>query len=194
MKRLYQATRREAGAERCELCASPLAASHDHLFEPRARQVRCACRACTLLFPTSLLGNYRQVPRRFDRLQLDLGRWLPKLGVPVGVATVIVRDHGGAVAAFPGPAGLVECEVEGPLWEALRHEVPALATLVPEVEALVCSTLPGGGAWITGIDVVFEMVAALRLSWRGLSGGSEAPAAVARVLANHAGSHAGASA
>lgn len=191
MKRLYQATRRVAGSERCELCAAPLASEHDHMFEPRARQVRCACRACMLIIPTSQLGTYRPIPKRFERLDMDLGRWLPKLGVPVGVATVIVRDHGGAVVAFPGPAGLVECEVDAPLWDALKLDVPALASLEPEVEALVCSTLSGGGAWIAGIDVVFEMVAALRQSWRGMTGGPEAPAAVARVIASHAASHAG---
>ena len=140
-----------------------------------------------LIIPTSQLGTYRPIPKRFERVEMDLGRWLPKLGVPVGVATVIVRDHGGAVVAFPGPAGLVECEVDAPLWDALKLDVPALASLEPEVEALVCSTLSGGGAWLAGIDVVFEMVAALRQSWRGMTGGPEAPAAVARVIASHAG-------
>jgi hypothetical protein len=187
VKRLYQATRRVAGAERCELCAAPLDVSHDHLFEPRARQVRCACRGCMLLIPTSQLGRYLPVPKRFERVEMDLGRWLPALGVPVGVATVVVRANGSAAVAFPGPAGLVECEVDAPLWDALRAAVPALATLTPEVESLVCSTLPGGGAWIAGIDVVFEMVAAIRQSWRGLTGGPEAPAAVARVIASHVG-------
>jgi hypothetical protein len=149
--------------------------------------VRCSCRSCAILIPTSQLGTYRRVPERFERIELDLGRWLPRLGVPVGVATVIVRDHGGAVVAFPGPAGLVECEVEAPLWSALCEEAAALASLLPEVEALVCSTLPGGGAWIAGIDVVFEMISAIRQSWRGMTGGPEAPAAVARVIASHAG-------
>lgn len=187
MKRLYQATRRVQNAERCELCAAPLAVQHDHLYEPRARQVRCACLGCVVIIPT---GNakYRRVPRRFERLTLDASLWLNELGVPVGVSTIIVRDDGRTVVGYPGPAGLVESELDASQCERLLSVLPA--PLVPEVEAIVLSTLPGGGAWLAGIDVVFEMIAALRESWHGITGGPEAPAALARVIAAHAGASA----
>lgn len=182
MKRLFQATRRTVGAERCELCAAPLEPQHDHLYEPRARMVHCACKGCALIIPTGQAA-YRRVPRRFERTTLNASAWLDEVGVPVGVAALLVRDGGRIVVGYPGPAGLVESELDASQCVRLLADV----TLEPEVEAIVLSSLPGGGAWITGIDVVFEMVAELRASWRGLTGGPEAPAALARVIASYAG-------
>lgn len=184
MKRLYQATRRVSGADRCELCAAPLESAHEHLYEPRARQVRCACQACLLIVPTGT-ATYRRVPRRFERLALDSHMWLDELGVPVGVSTIIARDGGRTVVGYPGPAGLVESELDASQCARLLAELPA--PLVPEVEAIVLSTLPGGGAWLTGIDVVFEMIAELRRNWHGITGGPEAPAALAKVIASYSG-------
>jgi len=183
VKQLYQATRRVAGADRCELCATPLAAQHDHLYEVRARMVRCACQGCALIIPTSQTATYRRVPRRFERVELDAGKWLDELGVPVGVAALIRRDDGRVVVGYPGPAGLVESELDTTQAQRLLEG----RVIEAEVEAIVLSSLPEGGAWIAGIDVVFEMIAELRQNWRGISGGGEAPAALARVIASHAG-------
>jgi len=122
----------------------------------------------------------RLVPDRRDHVVLDGSRWLARLGVPVGIAAVIVHDGGRPAVGYPGPAGLVESELSAEAWAELCAEVPAAATLEPEVEALVCSSLPGGGAWRVGIDVVFEMIAELRAGWRGFGGG---PGDIARVIA-----------
>ena len=182
MKRLFEATRisrASSDSERCELCAQAIAADHEHLYDPSARKVRCACLGCALIIPTSQASPYRRVPKRRERIALDSAAWLRKFGVPVGIAAVI-RHGERAVSAYPGPAGLVECEIDDANWAALRAEIPSLES---DVEALICSNLPGGGAWIVGIDVLFEIVAQIRASWQGMSGGPEAPAAIARVLA-----------
>jgi hypothetical protein len=187
VKRLYEAMRRRSSAEqRCELCALPLAPRHDHLFDVAARAVRCACRGCATIVPSAERATLRRVPERHDRLDLDSRRWLARLGIPVGIAALVVQDDGRARVGFPGPAGLVDSELDDEVWHALVAEVPVARARAPEVEAIVWSTLDGGGAWRVGIDVVFEMIAALRASWRGVAGGPEASAAAMRVLAHRA--------
>jgi hypothetical protein len=177
VNRLYRATRRTPNAERCELCAAPLDDDHDHLYEARVREIRCACRGCVLIIPTAQASPYRRVPKRFDRLPIDARAWLDRLGVPVGIAALIRRDSG-AVLAYPGPVGLVE---------AATPSNELVDRLVPEVEAIVLSNVGVPGAWISGIDVVFRMITEVRKAWVGLAGGPDAPAAVARVLAELAG-------
>jgi hypothetical protein len=52
--------------ERCELCGEPVQPAHRHLLDVPARQLRCACRACVLLFDRSGAGggHYRLVGDR----------------------------------------------------------------------------------------------------------------------------------
>lgn len=171
MRRLFRITR--PIGERCELCGAPIAEQHDHLLETSTRQMRCACKGCALIVPTG--ASHRAVPRKFDVLDIDVKGWLAKLGVPVGVAAIVKRDDGRTVACYPGAAGLVESELDA-------ADVTALPVIAAEVEAIVLSSLPGGGAWRTGIDVVFEIVGAVRTSWQGMTGGPEVQTAIARVL------------
>lgn len=171
MKRLYRITRK--AGERCELCSAPLEEPHPHLFEARTRQMRCACRGCSLIVPTG--GTHRVVPRRFDALAIDAKAWLLTLGVPVGVAAIVRRDDGRTVVCYPGAAGLVESELA-------TDELVNVPALEPEVEAVVLSSLPDGGAWHTGIDVVFEIVGAVRTAWRGMTGGPDVPTAIRKVI------------
>jgi hypothetical protein len=184
--RLYRAARRDRGDghSACELCAVPLAVAHDHLFDPRTRVVRCSCRACAMIIPSSSTAAYRLVPKRRERVANDVRALVAQLGIPVGVAALLVHDHGRVSVAFPGPAGIVESELDAETWTQVIAALPVAATLVPEVEAIVCSTLADGGAWRVGIDVVFELVGELRASWQGMTGGQEAPRAIARVLAS----------
>ena len=174
MKLLYDATRKPKG-ERCDLCSLPLAERHDHLFDPAARKVACACTGCAMISP----GRYRRVPDHRERVAIDATAWLARLGVPVGIAAIVVGDDGRARIGFPGPAGLVESELDPELWRELSAQLPPLA---PEVEAIVCSNIHTRGAWHVGIDVLFEMVSELRASWRGMTGGPDISAAALRVL------------
>jgi hypothetical protein len=185
VRRLYRAAHSYRGDRHaaCELCAAPLTVAHDHLFDPGTRVVRCSCRACAMIIPSASSAAYRLVPNRRERVVDDVGGLVAQLGIPVGVAALLIHDHGRASVAFPGPAGIVESELDGEAWARVVAALPVAATLVPEVEAIVCSTLPNGGAWRVGIDVVFELVGALRASWHGLTGGPEAPRTLARVLA-----------
>ena len=41
---------REAALEQCELCGAPIPAEHRHVLELATRDVKCACRPCSLLF------------------------------------------------------------------------------------------------------------------------------------------------
>jgi hypothetical protein len=121
-------------------------------------------------------ARYRRVPQKRRPIALTA-----ELHFPVGVAALVRRDDGRCVVVYPGPAGAVEAELAPEEWEALEPELPPL---VPEVEAIIWSRLNGANdAWLTGIDVVFQMIAEVRASWVGMSGGPEAALAVARVLA-----------
>jgi hypothetical protein len=174
VRRLFRLTRK--AGERCELCGLSLDPQHAHVYEPRARQMRCACKACELIIPTRAEGTYRQVPRRFDALTLEPAQLLRQLGVPVGVAAIVVRDDGRMVACYPGAAGLVESELAA-------DEVAGLPPLAPEVEAVLLSSMATTGAWHVGIDVVFELVGEVRTAWRGMTGGPDVTAAIERVIA-----------
>lgn len=195
MKRLFEATRRKPDEERCELCALPLPARHDHLYELRARAVRCACTGCALIVPTSERSLYRRIPVRRDAVAIDLDAWLARLGSPVGIAAIVARDDGRTTVSYPGPAGLAETDLDLDVAAALdvairdasagHHMVGGAddTALAREVEALVIANLPSmRGAWIVGIDVVFKMIAELRASWEGMTGGQRVGEAIARAL------------
>lgn len=183
MKHLYAAVRRRSQHERCELCALELAPEHDHLFAPATRMLKCACQACVLIIPTRQDSPYRAIPRGTRRVAVEgIGGWLDRLNVPVGVAALVKREDGRVTINYPGPAGLVEAELSHEPWDALCAEVPAVADLAPEVEALVWSRLGGEQVLRVGIDAVFRLIGELRQSWQGITGGLEGPAAVQRVL------------
>jgi hypothetical protein len=112
-----------ADGERCDLCAEPLPATHQHLLDRRSEQLVCACRACALLFATAHArpgaaggsggtggtegaegasgtgGGYLPLPGRRVRLGGDrLGDPLwAALGVPVRLAFFVrAKDGPGA--------------------------------------------------------------------------------------------------
>ena len=62
----------ETLAERCEMCGEPMPSEHRHLLELDSREVRCACRACAVLFDHRAAGggHYRLIPDRRVRLEI----------------------------------------------------------------------------------------------------------------------------
>ena len=59
-------------------------------------------------------------------------------------------------------------------WERVVLAVPQLATLKPDVEAvLVRSAGQEVEAFLVPIDVCYELVGQLRMLWRGFDGGQE---------------------
>jgi hypothetical protein len=129
--------------EECELCAQTISAEHQHLLEPEARRVFCACPACAALFAQEQHrqgARYLRVERRAARLlELDIDDtgWAG-LGVPVGLAFFTTRSRTGeVVATFPGRSGIIESYVPLKAWSELEHRFPQLLRILPDVEALL---------------------------------------------------------
>ena len=170
--------------ERCEMCAEPIAEQHQHVVDLAGRGLMCTCRPCYLLFTAEDAQlRYRAVPDRylsFPDFALHSGQW-DELEIPVGLAFFFrnsVLDR--TVAFYPGPAGATESELPLGAWDAIVAANPALATLRPDVEALIVRLPDRGsgtsGSFIVPIDRCYELVGALRLAWRGFDGGQEARA------------------
>ncbi len=167
------------GTLRCELCAQPIAERHRHLADIGARELRCVCRACSVLFDCreAAGGQYRVVPDRVLALEgfdLPAPLWAA-LAVPVDMAFFFPDSAAGRVVAFyPGPAGAVESQLGLDRWDELAERNPVLRELDPDVEALLVDRTRGGERyWLVPIDVCYELVALIRAHWKGLAGGSE---------------------
>jgi hypothetical protein len=171
--------RTRAPAERCELCSAELSPhpNHEHLFEPSSRQIRCSCTPCAILFPAEAEKRYRRVSRRLVYLQdfaMDDLQW-ESLSIPVNMAFLHTSTSADGVRAFyPSPAGATESMLSLEGWSQLVAENALLATLEPDVEALLINRVSGArDHYIAPIDRCFELVGIIRISWRGLSGGKE---------------------
>jgi hypothetical protein len=174
--RLAQIARRRdpPALERCELCGAVIAADHRHLLDPESRGLLCACRPCALLFERG--GRYRLIPtdrRRLDDVP-DL-EW-EELRLPVDVAFFLHDSAAGRDMAFyPGPMGATESQ--------LPLQLGVLRTIQPDVEAvLVDRHLGARRHWIVPIDDCFRLVGLVRTHWRGLTGGKDVWAEIARFF------------
>ncbi|MDL2080474.1 DUF5947 family protein [Streptomyces sp. GXMU-J15] len=171
-----------AEAERCDLCAAQVPEEHAHLYDTTEQQLTCACGACAVLFADDGAGDgrYRLVPRRRVRLpEVDT----EVLGVPVGLVFFVPRADGTVTAEGPSPAGAMRWEVDPAAWRRLAEAQPQLASLRPDVEALLVNTVHGlRHHWIVPVDDCFRMVAVVRGAWRGLSGGGRVWPAVERFF------------
>ncbi|MFI2644167.1 DUF5947 family protein [Streptomyces sp. NPDC018610] len=159
-----------ASAESCELCAAPVPDEHPHLYDTEQAEVRCACRPCSVLFAGDGAGDrFRPVPRRRLRLRrVDT----EALGVPVGLVFFVPHADGTVTAQGPSPAGAMRWEVDAAAWRRAADQCPELASVEPEVEALLVNTVHGlDHHWIVPVDDCFRMIAVVRREWRGLSGG-----------------------
>ncbi|HVV86471.1 MAG TPA: DUF5947 family protein, partial [Kofleriaceae bacterium] len=131
--------------------------------------------------------RYRTVP---DRVRADSSFAMTReawtaLGVPVELA-FCVRDSAtdAAVISYPGPAGIVDAALEPEAWAAIAAATPLAAELEPDVEALLVHA-PRGGApacWLVPITRTFELVARLRATWQGFTGGDDARRALAAFV------------
>lgn len=169
----------EQVVEHCELCSEVIASNHPHLLKLSNRELVCVCRACSLLFSEQGSGNgkYLLVPRRHLALQDFLmadAQW-DDLMIPVNMA-FIYRSTGEkpVTAYYPGPAGATESLLDLEGWQALASDNSILDELVPDVEALLINRVRNAREYyIVPIDACYQLVGLIRLSWRGLSGGSE---------------------
>jgi len=155
--------------EECELCAEAISAEHEHLLEPDARRVFCACGACAQLFVEEHRqkgARYLRVDRRASRLaelEFDDGVWA-ELSVPVGLAFFTMRSRTGeVVATFPGRAGLIESFVPLKAYSELERRFPVLKGILPDVEALlVRRSLRHQDYFRVSIDHCYELAGLLR--------------------------------
>lgn len=182
--RLRRLARRRAetsgeAEERCELCGAPIAASHRHLLDCSSRQLLCACRACSTLFDRRAAGggHYRLIPDRrlrLDEFELPDHVW-DELRIPVDMAFFFHSSPAERVVAYyPGAMGPTQSHLSLSAWGEIEAANPVLATMEPDVEALLVNRINGSRRqWLVPIDDCYRLVAVIRTRWRGFSGGKE---------------------
>jgi Family of unknown function (DUF5947) len=190
--RLAQLARRPvaepAQEERCDLCGEPIPADHRHLLDLEKRDLLCACRGCSLLFDRAAAGggHFRLVPDRRLRLDdfvLDDALW-DRLRIPVDMAFFFYSSTAErTLAYYPSPMGPTESLLELDAWEAVRETNPVLADMEPDVEALLVNRARGAREhWLVPLDECYALVAVIRTTWKGLTGGREVWDAVDRFF------------
>jgi hypothetical protein len=170
---------REPLLEQCELCSELIPPEHRHILEVATREIRCACRPCSILFDRDAAsdGKYRLVSDRLlylEDLYLSDVDW-ESLRIPVGLAFFFYSTPAGrAVAFYPSPMGPTESLLRLDSWEALEASNPVLRSMKPDVEALLVNRARGAHQhFLVPIDECYRLVGVIRSHWRGLSGGSE---------------------
>jgi hypothetical protein len=165
--------------ERCELCGEAIGPEHRHLLDLETRELLCACRACKILFEQDAAGggHFRLVPERRLRLvgfELDDVRWAD-LRVPVEMVFFFHDSRAERVVAYyPSAVGATESLLELDAWEEIERANPLLATLEPDVEALLANrSRDARDYFVVPIEDCYRLVGLIRTRWRGLTGGSE---------------------
>ncbi len=166
--------------ERCDMCGEPISDQHQHVVNLESRALMCTCRGCYLLFTDQEAElRYRAVPDRylsFPGFLIEDRQW-DELQIPVGLAFLFRNSvQGRTIAFYPSPAGATESELPLDAWDRIVAENPRLATLLPDVEALLLRRDEHGRAvcHLVPVDACYELVGRLRTLWRGFDGGREA--------------------
>lgn len=174
---LRRIARRRSAVERCELCGAELAADHQHLLEPKTRQIVCSCDGCAILFCGQAGAHYVRVPRRIRALSdfhmADL-QW-ESLMLPINLA-FFYRDGaaGKVMAMYPSPAGAIESLLSLESWTEIAAEHVALQRMEPDVETFLVNRVGTPAEYyIIPVDECYRLVGLIRMHWRGLSGGTE---------------------
>ena len=165
-----------AALARCELCGQAIGAAHDHLLAPAARHTVCACGACAGRAELGGSDGFRRIPSQASLLEgfrMSEAEW-DALMIPIGLAFFFTSaPEGRVVAMYPGPAGAVESLLDLHAWQALIDANPVLATLRPDVEALLVNRVGARHRYFRApIDRCFALAGLMRLEWHGLSGGA----------------------
>ena len=177
---------RDEALERCDMCGAAIAARHRHLLELPSRELRCACRACAILFDRRAAagGRLRLVPDRrlrLDDFALDDLMW-EELRLPVDIAFFFHNTQDELVQAYyPSPMGPTESLLTLGAWAALEQANPGLRSMEPDVEALLVHRALGARRhWLVPIDECYALVGIIRSHWKGLTGGKEVWQQIAR--------------
>jgi hypothetical protein len=178
-----------AAGERCDYCAVPVGAEHGHVVDLESRRILCACRPCYIVFEPrgAAQGRFRPVPTRYVAVDLafETAEW-DALGIPIGLAFLFYNSVDGKLVAFyPGAAGATESLLPLEGWQAIAGRNLTLATLAPDVEAVVIDARSSPPrCFIVPIDSAYELVGRIRTLWRGFDGGAEAQEAIERYFAS----------
>ena len=174
---LRQLARKPSTAERCELCSAELSPAHQHLLDPKTRQIVCSCDGCAILFCGQEGAHYLRVPRRICSLsdfQMPDLQW-ESLMIPINLAFFYrdsVADR--VLAMYPSPAGAIESLLSLESWTEIAAEHPALQKTEADVEAFLVNRVGTPAQYfIVPIDECYRLVGLIRMHWRGLSGGTE---------------------
>ena len=182
--------RGSAPPDGCGFCGVALAPQHRHVVDLEERSLRCACRACSLLFDraAACAGRLRTVPERVvydEAFRLGEADWAP-LEIPVRLAFVFFNSRAGRwVASYPSPAGATESALALGAWEKIAR-APLVASMEPDVEALlVYGRRPSSPleCLVVPVDACYELVGRIRRAWRGIDGGGEVPRQIEDCLA-----------
>jgi len=189
---LRQFVRKRAAVETCEMCSAQIPGEHQHLIDPSARKIVCACDACAILFSGQGATRYRRVPRRIrflPQFRMTEAQW-DGLMVPIEMAFFFKSGSPAKINAFyPGPAGATESLLSLETWSDIENENPALREMEPDVEALLANRVGAGRGvapqyYVVPIDECYKLVGLIRLHWHGLSGGTEVWRAVTKFFAS----------
>lgn len=183
---LRRFVRPRAAVERCEMCSVELAAVHQHLVEPRSRQLVCACQPCAILFSGQAETKYKAVPRRVRFLpdfRLTDAQW-DNLMIPISMAFFFrSTPDGKVVALYPSPAGPTESLLTLDTWNEITRDNEVLRKMEADVEALLVNRVGETREYfIVPIDECYKLVGLIRAHWRGLSGGAEVWAEIVRFF------------
>jgi hypothetical protein len=164
-------------AERCELCSGELAPIHQHLLDPRKREIACSCDGCAVLFCGQPGAHYLRIPRRIRVLadfQISNLQW-ESLMIPINLAFFRYDTAGGRMMAmYPSPAGATESLLSLESWVEIASQHLSLQKMEPDVEAFLVNRVGAAHEYyIVPIDECFHLVGLIRMHWRGLSGGAE---------------------
>lgn len=170
----------------CELCALPIEdpVRHGHVVDTTDRRILCACRACSLLFPSSGAGvRFKVVPEQYVAVPSPLfseAQW-DALGIPIGLAFFFENSVTGRVVAFyPGPAGATESQLPLEAWDDLKAREPCIGAMQADVQAALVYRRRDAStqAYVVPIDVCYELVGIVRSTWSGISGGDSVEQAI----------------
>ena len=174
-----RAAKAEAAPEHCDLCGEPIEPEHRHLLEVSSREMKCACRPCSILFDSEAAseGRYRLVPDRrlsLEDFEMSDAQW-ESLRVPVDMAFFFYSTPAERVVAFyPSPMGPTESLLTLSTWEELERCNPVLKEMERDVEALLVNRVRGAREhFLVPMDECYGLVGLMRMRWRGLSGGRE---------------------
>jgi len=174
---LRKFVQKRAPIERCELCSAALLAEHQHLMEPKTRQLVCACDPCAILFSDQQSSRYKRVPRQIRSLpnfHLTDDQW-DQLMIPISMAFFFHSSpEAKIVSLYPSPAGATESLLKLEAWQGIVRANPLLSTMEADVEALLVYRIcEPHEYYILPIDECYKLVGLIRAKWRGLSGGAE---------------------